>query len=166
MYGRPAMPAAKDPDVVIEHPNRDKASSKLTKLVVILLLLASATLVMIVTVGGWDATAGAQPVSIAFALIYLVMAFFVAQWNRGVLPVSAGMAMILGIFAAVSVPGWFDRDGAGYTDPALAAGVLGTVTAIIVAVQVVLIVFAMRGFQQAWNIEVERLSDGTTRAAT
>lgn len=155
---------AADRDVVIEHPNRDKAGSKTTKAVVILLLIASAALVLVVTIGGWDATAGAQPVSIAFALIYLIIAFYVAKWNRGVLPVSAALAMILGIFAAVSVPGWFDRDASGYSDPSLGADLLGTLTAVIVPVQILLIVFAMRGFQQAWNIEVERLSDGSTRA--
>ncbi|MCW3013749.1 MAG: hypothetical protein JWO02_841 [Solirubrobacterales bacterium] len=154
---------AADTDVVIEHPNRDKATSKATKAVVTLLLVASAALVLIVTIGGWDATAGAQPVSLAYAAIYLLMAFYVAKWNRGVLPVSAALAMILGIFAAVSVPGWFDRDGAGYTNPALNADLLGMVTAIIVPVQLLLIAFAMRGFQQAWNVEVERMSDGTTR---
>ncbi|WP_354701494.1 hypothetical protein DSM112329_01811 [Paraconexibacter sp. AEG42_29] len=154
---------AAERDVVIEHPNRDKASSKSTKAVVILLLLASAALVVIVTVGGWDATAGAQFVSLAFAAIYLAMAFYVAQWNRGVLPVSAALAMILGIFAAVSAPGWFDRDATGYTDPAMGADMLGLLTAVIIPVQVLLIAFAMRGFQQAWNIEVERLADGTTR---
>jgi hypothetical protein len=154
---------AADTDVVIEHPNRDKATSKATRAVVTLLLVASAALVLIVTIGGWDATAGAQPVSLAYAAIYLLMAFYVAKWNRGVLPVSAALAMILGIFAAVSVPGWFDRNGAGYTDPALNADLLGMVTAIIVPVQLLLIAFAMRGFQQAWNVEVERMSDGTTR---
>lgn len=155
---------AADKDVIIEHPNREKASSKTTKAVVILLLLASAALVMIVTIGGWKATAGAQPVSIAFALIFVIMAFYVAQWNRGVLPVAAALAMILGIFAAVSVPGWYDRNAPGYTDPALSADLLGTLTLIIVPVQVALIAFAMRGFQQAWNIEVERMNDGSTRA--
>ena len=152
-----------DKDVIIEHPNREKASSKSTKAVVILLLIASSVLVLVVTIGGWDATAGAQPVSLAFVAIYLVMAFYVAQWNRGVLPVSAALAMILAIFAAVSVPGWYDRDSTGYTDPSLGAGLLGTLTLIIVPVQIALIAFAMRGFQQAWNIEVERLADGSTR---
>jgi hypothetical protein len=155
---------AADKDVIIEHPNREKATSKTTKAVVILLLLVSAALVLIVTIGGWDATAGAQPVAIGFALIYVVIAFYVAQWNRGVLPVAAALAMILGIFAAVSVPGWYDRNAAGYTDPALSADILGTLTLIIVPVQVLLIAFAMRGFQQAWNIEVERMADGSTRA--
>jgi FtsH-binding integral membrane protein len=157
------MPAENN-DVQIEHPNRDKAGSKATKAVVILLLLASTVLVLVVTIGGWDATAGAQPVSLAFAALYLLMAFYVGRWNRGVLPVAAALAMILGIFAAVSVPGWFDRNASGYTDPALGAGLLGLITAIIVPVQILLIGFSMRGFQQAWNVEVERLSDGTTRA--
>lgn len=154
---------AADRDVIIEHPNREKASSKSTKALVILLLLASAALVTIVTVGGWDASAGGQAVSLAFAVIYVTMAFFVAQWNRGVLPVSAALAMILAIFAGVSAPGWFDRDAPGYTDPSLSANLLGLLTTVIIPVQIALIVFAMRGFQQAWNIEVERLSDGSTR---
>lgn len=155
---------AAERDVVIEHPNRDKAASKLVKLIVILLLIASAALVLVVTIGGWDATAGAQPVSLFFAVIYLLMAFYVAKWNRGVLPVSAALAMILGIFAAVSVPGWYDRNASGYTDPSLGADLLGTLTLVIVPVQIALIAFAMRGFAQGWNIEVERLADGTTRA--
>ena len=42
------------------------------------------------------------------------MAFFVARWNRGVLPVAAALAIIMLIFAAVAGPGWFDRDKAGF----------------------------------------------------
>lgn len=153
-------------DVVIEHPNREKASSKATKAVVILLLLASAALVIIVTVGGWDALAGAKMVQIVYAAIYLLMAFYVAKWNRGVLPVSAALAIILLIFAAVAGPEWFDRDKEGYTDPALPAEVLGLITLIIVPVQALLIAFSMRGFQQAWNVEVERYTDGRTATAS
>ena len=153
-------------DVVIEHPNREKASSKATKAVVILLLLASAGLVGIVTVGGWDALAGAKLVQIAYLALYVVMAFFVARWNRGVLPVSAALAIILLIFAAVAGPEWFARDKDGYTDPAMPAELLGMITLIIVPVQALLIAFSMRGFQQAWNVEVERYADGSTKAAT
>ena len=152
-------------EIVIEHPNRDKAESKMTKAVVFLLLVASAALVSIVTIGGWSAESGAQPISMAYVAIYLVMAYYVTRWNRGVLPVAAALAIIMAIFAAVSITGWFNRDASGYTDPSLPAGVLGTFTAIIVPVQILLIAFAMRGFQQAWNVEVERLADGSTRAA-
>ena len=151
-------------DIVIEHPNRRKASSKLVKLLVVVALLASAALVAIVTVGGWDALAGAQILQIAYIGLYVLMAFFVARWNRGVLPVAAALAIIMLIFAAVSGPEWFDRAKDGFTDPALDAHLLGTITLIIVPVQAVLIALSMKGFVQAWNIEVERLADGTTRA--
>jgi presenilin-like A22 family membrane protease len=90
------------------------------------------------------------------------MAYFVARWNRGVLPVAAALAIILLIFAAVAGPEWFSRDKAGFTNPALDENVLGLITFMIVPVQVFLIAFAMRGFQQAWNVEVERYPDGST----
>jgi hypothetical protein len=143
-------------EVRIEHPNRDTAASKATKAVVIALLLVSAALVTIVTVGGWDALEGAKPVQIAYILIYLLIAFYVARWNRGVLPVAAALAIVLLIFAAVSAPSWFDRDRTGFSDPALDSGLLGLITVLIVPVQLLLIAFAMRGFSQEWNVEVER----------
>ena len=143
------------PDVQLIRPNRDKAASKATRAIVVLLLLASAGLILVVTIGGWAKLAGMQPVDLAYILIYLIMAFYVARWNRGVLPMAAALAIILGIFAAIAGPEWFDRDKTGFTNPALPAGVLGLFTLLIVPVQVLLIAFAMRGFQQAWNVEVE-----------
>jgi presenilin-like A22 family membrane protease len=143
------------PDIQLVRPNRDKAASKATKAVVMLLLVASAGLILIVTIGGWSKLAGMQPVSLAYVIVYLIMAFYVARWNRGVLPMAAALAILLGIFAAIAGPQWFDRDKFGFTDPALPAGVLGLLTLLIVPVQVLLIAFAMRGFQQAWNVEVE-----------
>ena len=147
---------------VIEHPNRDKASSKAARAVIILLLLVSVALFLIVTIAGWDALVGAQMMQIFYILVYLVAAFYVARWNRGILPVIAALAIIMLIFAAVATPAWFDRDKTGFSDPALASEILGTITAIIVPVQILLIVFAMRGFQQGWNVEVERYADGST----
>lgn len=146
--------------VVIEHPNRDKASSKTTKAVVVLLLLVSAALMLIVTVGGWDVLQGAVPVQIGYIIVYLVMAFFVGRWSRGVLPVAAALAILLAIFAGVAAPEWFDRDNTGFDQPALDAGLLGLITALVIPVQLLLIAFAMVGFRQAWNVEVERRSDG------
>ena len=143
-------------DVIIERPNRDKASSKATKAVVLLLLLVSVALMLVVTIGGWNTLQGALPVQIAYIVIYLIMAFYVGRWNRGVLPLAAALAILLAIFAAVAVPGWFDRDAPGYHQSTLDAAFLGTVTAIIIPVQLLLIGFAMRGFSQAWNVEVER----------
>ena len=148
-----------DDAVTIEHPNRDKASSKATRATVILLLLVSAALVLIVTVGGWSALEGAKAVEIGYIAVYLVIAFYVARWNRGVLPLAAALAIILLIFAAVAAPAWFDRDKTGFTDPALSSDLLGLITVLIVPVQVLLIAFAMQAFAQQWNVEVERHSE-------
>ena len=153
--------AADDP--VIEHPNRRKAASKITKALVVLLLLVSAGLILIVTLGGWDVLQGAKVLQVAYIVLYVLMAFLVARWNRGVLPVAAALAMVMVIFAAVAGPAWFARDKAGFADPSIDAGTLGLVTLLIVPVQVLLIVAAMQGFRQAWNVEVERRPDGSPR---
>jgi hypothetical protein len=145
---------------VIEHPNREKAASKATKAVVTLLLLVSAGLMIIISIGGWDTLEGAKIPQVAYIALYLLIAYFVTRWNRGVLPVASALAIILLIFAAVSGPEWFDRDKEGFSDPAIDEGILGLLTMILVPVQVLLIAFAMRGFQQAWNVEVERPVDG------
>jgi presenilin-like A22 family membrane protease len=150
-------------DVAIEHPNRKKASSKVTRLIVVLLLLASAFLMILVTVGAWDALAGAKPLQIIYIVGYVALAFFVMRWSRGVLPLIAALAIVLFTFALVSVPGWFERDKDGFTDPAIASDVIGLITAILVPLQLLLIAFAMRGFQQAWNVEVEEPADGRRR---
>jgi hypothetical protein len=145
-----------DETVVIEHPNRGKASSQLTRMLVVLLLLASAFLVAVVTIGGWNTLEGAKPVQIAFILVYLVLAYFVARWSRGVLPMIAALAIVLGIFAVIAAPAWFDRARDGFTDPSLSSDLLGLICVLIAAVQAALIVVSMQGFRQAWNVEVER----------
>jgi presenilin-like A22 family membrane protease len=153
--------AADDP--VIEHPNRHRAASKITKVLVVLLLLISAVLVLIVTLGGWDVLQGAKVIQVAYIVLYVLLAFLVARWNRGVLPVVAALAIVLLIFAAIAGPQWFERDKAGFADPSIDAGTLGLVTLLIVPVQALLIVAAMQGFRQAWNVEVERRPDETAR---
>src|SRR3954453_5441921 len=145
-----------DPGVVIEHPNRRKESSKFTRSLVVLLLLASAVLVAIITIGGWAALEGAKFLQIVYIVLYVVLAVFVLRWSRGVLPLIAALAIVLLIFAAVSAPAWFDRDKSGFTDPALDADILGLLTALVVPVQILLIAVAMSGFRQAWTAGVER----------
>jgi presenilin-like A22 family membrane protease len=141
---------------VITHPNRDKAASKATKAVVVLLLLVTAGLMIIITIGGWDALQGAKLVQIAYPLLFIFFAFMIARWNRGLLPVTAALSIILLIFAAVSGNAWFDRDKTGFTDPTLDESIIGLLTWILVPVQILLIAFSMRGFAQAWNVEVEK----------
>ncbi len=149
----------RDPNAVIEYPNRDKASSKTVKLIVVLLLLVSCALMLIVTIGGWEALQGAKLVGIGYVAIYVILAFFIARWRSGMLPLAAALAIVLLIFAAVSGPEWFSRDKDGFDDPALEASILGLITLIIVPVQLLLIAFAMSGFRQNWQTEVERKVD-------
>src|SRR3954454_16884045 len=143
-------------DVVIEHPNRRKGASQLARLIVIALLIASAALTLIITLGGWEKLDGAKPVQLVVIVLYVVLALFVARWARGVLPMIAALAIIFGIFAAVAAPAWFDRDQSGFTAPAIGAGVPGLLCVLLVALQVALVIVAMIAFRQAGNVEVER----------
>jgi len=144
------------PGVIITHPNRDKPVVQATRATVVLLLLVSAALVLIVTVGGWSELEGAIPVQIGYIAVYATLAFYAGRWNRGVLPVSAALAVLLAIFALVAGPAWFNRDKSGFAQPTLHAGLLGLLTLLIVPVQMLLVAFAMRGFNQGWNVELER----------
>jgi multisubunit Na+/H+ antiporter MnhB subunit len=161
---------------VIERPNREKASSKTTRAIVVFLLLLSAALLLIVILGGWSALQSGQVLQLAIVVIYLGMAYYVARWNRGPLPVAAAIAIIVGIFAAVAAPGWFARDKTGFATPdsvfggtGLTAQTLGVVTYLIIPVQVALIAFALQAFRQDWHVEVERsvgeVGAGRRRAA-
>jgi hypothetical protein len=105
--------------------------------------------------GGWSQLQGMHIVAIAYVLIYFFMAYMVSKWNRGVLPVAAGMAILFTVVAAVAGPAWFERDKEGFVDPALEPSILGMLTIILIPVSILLIAFAMRGFQQQWNVEVE-----------
>ena len=162
MSSSPGRQTPADPQsagVIVTHPNRDKPVVQATRATVIMLLLASAGLVLIVTVGGWSVLQGAIPVQIAYIAAYLTLAFFATRWNRGMLPIAAVLAVLLGIFALVAGPAWFARDKSGFAQPALSAGLLGLLTLLIVPVQMLLVAFAMRGFSQGWNVELERRED-------
>ena len=150
-------------DIVIEHPNREKSASKLTRWIVVALLLVSALILAIISIGAWDQLVGAKALQVIYIALYAMLAFFVARWSRGVLPVAAALAIVLCIFALVSVPGWYERDRPGFSEPALSADVVGLLCALLVPLQILLIVFAMRGFQQAWNVEVERPAERRDR---
>jgi hypothetical protein len=159
---------------VIDRPNREKASSKTTRAIVVGLLLLSAVLMLIVMLGGWSALQSGAVLQLVYVILYIGMAYYVAQWNRGPLPVAAALAIILGIFAVIAGPEWFQRDKSGFSTPdsvfgstGLDSATLGTITLLLVPVQALLIFFSMQGFRQEWHVEVERpvgRLDRSTRA--
>jgi hypothetical protein len=154
-----------EPGVIITHPNRGKPAAQATRVTVVLLLLVSTALILIITIGGWGTLEGGIPILLAWAIVYVLMAYFAARWSRGVLPMAAALALILLVFALVAAPSWFARNKAGFVQPSLNAGLLGVLTLVIIPVQILLIAFAMRGFQQGWNIELEQLDPRAERDA-
>jgi hypothetical protein len=134
--------------------------SKSTRAIVTFLLLLSAGLVLAITVGGWDKLEGAKAVPIFYVIIFLLFAYYVARWNRGVLPVASALAIFLIIFGGLAALAWFDRDKDGFDSPALNESLLGVLSLALIPVSILLIAFAMRGFRQGWNIEA-----GTRAAA-
>jgi hypothetical protein len=145
-------------DLVIYHPNREKAESKGAKAIVVLLLLVSAGLTLLITAGGWSQLQGAKFVSVAFVIIFVVMAYYVWKWQRGVLPLAAALAIILGVFAAIAAFGagsWSDRSGDGYAEAALPADLIWLLCIVLIPVLLALIGFGMWAFAQKWNIEIE-----------
>jgi len=163
------------PGYTIAYPNRDKAASKASKGIVVLLLLVSVVLMLIVTIGGWTKLEGQQPVNFLFVLAYLFFAFFIARWKRGLLPIAAAVGIILLILAAVAGTGasgtsWFDRTRPGFAPPesmfgggGLSPDVLGVATLLLVPVQALLIFFSLQAFSQGWNVEVEVSIDEARR---
>ena len=140
---------------VIYHPNRDSAEAKATKAIVVLLLLVSAALVLIITLGGWSALQGAQPFAFVYVFLNLLFAYYVSRWNRGLLTVAAAFAVFFGVLALVAGPSWFARDKEGFADPALDPGMLGLLTFVLVPVQALLVAVCARAFSQRWNVEIE-----------
>lgn len=150
-------------DMVIEHPNREKASSKTTRILVVVLMVASAILMLIVQIGGWNVNSGMAFLSFLMIGLYFLLAFFIARWSKGMLPVAAGIAAVAMANALVALPSWSDRNAEGFTIDTMDPGLLAVLCAILVPLQILLIIFALRGFRQNWNVEVERLPDGSTR---
>lgn len=163
------------PGHVVVHPNRDKAICKITKLIVVAVLLASIVLMLVVTIGGWSKLEGMRPVNFIWCFLYVVSAVFVARWARGALPIAAALAILLLIVAVVASFGlsgtsWFDRHSYGFGPPqslfggrGLTPDALGTFTLLLIPVEVALIVVCMIGFAQGWNVETEMPVDEARR---
>jgi hypothetical protein len=144
------------PGYELWRPNREKPEAKSARALVVFLLLVTAGLAFVIIIGGWTRLEGVKPLSIAYAGLYVLFAFLVARWNRGVLPVASALAIILAIFAGIAAPAWFDRAKDGLSDPALPPDLLGILCLVLVPLQVILIAVAMVAFNQDWHVEEER----------
>jgi len=151
--------AQPDTGIIVTHPNREKPVVQSTRAVVVLLFLVSAGLIALITAAGWGVLEGASPAEIGYILVYLLLAFLAARWNRGALAIGAAIAVFLLIFAAVAASGWFEREKNGYSEPSLSSNLLGILTLLIIPLQILLVYFTMRGLQQGWNVEVEHRAD-------
>ncbi len=146
------------PGYELWRPNREKAQSKTAKAVVAFVLIVSAVLLVIVTIGGWERLASSTmgALTIVWAGLYVLFALLVFNWNRGVLPVASALAVLMTIFAAVAAPGWFDRAKEGLNSPLLPEELLGLLTVVVIPVQLLLVAVAMLAFNQEWQVEEER----------
>jgi lysylphosphatidylglycerol synthetase-like protein (DUF2156 family) len=146
------------PGYELWRPNRVKSETKTTKAIVAFVLLVSAALLVVITLGGWARLEGASVgiATLIWAGLYVLFAFLVIRWNRGVLPVASALAIILAIFAAVAAPAWFARSKDGLSPPALPEDSLGLLTVLVIPIQLLLITVAMVGFNQEWHVEEER----------
>ncbi len=147
------------PGYELWRPNREKPGSITTKFVIVLLLLATAGLAALITIGGWSLLKGGGgmgAVCAIYAILYAFFALLVARWSRGILPVAAALSMILAIFCAVGADSWFARDKAGFDAALLPSSLIGLLVVILGLLQLVLIAAAFYGFSQEWHVEEER----------
>ncbi len=155
------------PGYAVIHPNRQRTACKVTRIAVVVVLLASVALMLAVTIGGWSKLQGLTPINFVWSAIYLVMAWFVARWARGLLPLAAVLGVLLLAIAAIAGFGlagtsWYDRSHGAYAGAhalgggaGLGAGLLGTLVFLLIPVELLLVVIAVVGFAQGWNVEQE-----------
>ncbi len=147
------------PGYELWRPNREKAGSVTTKWLLVLMLLATAVLAALITIGGWSVLKGGGGMGIIcaiYAILYAFFAFLVARWSRGILPLAAALSMILAIFCAVGADSWFARDKTGFHEPFFPSSLVGVLVVVLALLQVALIVVALYGFNQEWHVEEER----------
>jgi peptidoglycan/LPS O-acetylase OafA/YrhL len=148
------------PGYELWRPNREKAEAVTTKFVIVFLLLVTAVLAVLVGITGFSLMSGGTAIAVItviYGILYAFFAFLVVRWNRGILPVVAALSIILAIFCAVGADSWFERDKSGFEHGLLPVTLIGLFVIIIALVQLLLIVAALYGFNQEWQVEEERL---------
>jgi tellurite resistance protein TehA-like permease len=147
------------PGYELWRPNREKAGSVTAKFVIVLLLVATAVIAALITVGGWSLMIGGSAMGIMcaiYAILYAFFAIIVARWNRGCLPVAAALSMILAILCAVGAESWFNRDRAGFENAVFSSSLIGMLVVILGLLQIAVVAATLYGFNQNWHVEEER----------
>jgi len=147
------------PGYELWRPNRYKAGSQTTRLLAVLLLLASIGLMLIVTLGGWSLLLGGNTwgvISLVFCAVYGLIAWMIFRWSRGALTLTVALSVLLAILCAVGADSWFARARSGFSEGALPSDLLGTLVVILIPVQIALAVVCAIGFSQEWHVEEER----------
>jgi hypothetical protein len=147
------------PGYELWRPNRAKASSKLMRFVVMLLLLVSIALMLIVILGGWSVLNGGGywgTISLGIVAVYVILTIMVGKWSRGAITISVALAVLMLIFATIGFDSWFARDKPGFTEAALPSDLLGLLTMLLIPVQIALAVASSIAIKQEWHVEEER----------
>ncbi len=149
----------------LTYPNREKRASRVLRAIVVSVLLISTGLILAVTVGGWSKLQGLTPIDFIWCAAYLWVAYRVARWARGSLPIAAAMSVLMLAFVLIAAFGlsgasWSDRGRPGYAAArsllgggGLSAHTLQTLAILLACSQVVLLGTALQAFTQRWSIE-------------
>ena len=155
------------PGYELWRPNREKAESVTTKVVLVILLATTSIIAVIVAISGFSLMSGGTGmalVTLIYGLLYAFFAFLVARWNRGILPVAAALSTILAIFCATGADSWFARDKPSFEDALIPVPLIGLLVVILLILQLITIGVALYAFNQNWHVEEERPVGGVPLA--
>lgn len=147
------------PGYELWRPNREKSGSQTTRFLAVVLLIVSALLMLIVTIGGWDVLVGGSTygiITLVMIAIYVLLAVMTWRWSRGALSLTMALSVLFGILCLVGAESWFARDKSGFLQPALPADLIGLLVVLLIPVQIALLIVASIAFNQEWHVEEER----------
>lgn len=161
------------PGYELWRPNRAKASSQLTRFVLMLLLVVSIVLMLLVVLGGWSLLTGGTMwgvISLIIVGLYAVLTIMVGRWSRGAVTLSVVVAILMLIFSSIGFESWFARDKADFAEAALPSDLIGLLVFLMIPVQIAVAVVASIAIKQEWHVEEERPigsgGDGATGSET
>src|SRR5260221_1670105 len=98
------------PGYELWHPNREKADVITTKFVIAFLMLSTAVIAGLVTIGGFSLLSGGGGIGVGcmiFALLYAFFAYLVpVRRSPGILPITPSLSVSLASFFPVVAHNW------------------------------------------------------------